>query len=98
MYQTFLTMFPRVVFVAIAACIGADAVCVAGLGSAGMIVSVASIADWLNFLFRCFLIVRIFGVIFCYFNLLMSILVMVFTILEEFFHSFGVIRAVMLRS
>ena len=62
-----------------------------------MIISIASIADWLNFLFRCFLIVRIVGVIFCYFNLLMSILVMMFTILEEFLHSIGVIRAVMLR-
>ena len=71
--------------------------CVAGLGSAGMIVSIASIAYRLNFLFRCLLIVRIVGVIFCYFNLLMSILVMMFTILEEFLHSFGVIRAVMLR-
>ena len=72
--------------------------CVASLRSTGMIVSVASIADWLNFLFRCLLIVRIVGVIFCYFNLLMSILVIMFTILEEFLHSFRVIRAVILRS
>ena len=69
--------------------------CVACLGSAGLIISVASIAYRLNFLFRfwCLFV----SVIFRYFNLLMGIL-MKFTVLKKFLHSFGIGGVVELRS
>ena len=61
--------------------------CVAGLWSASRIISVAAIADWLNFLFRFWhLIIAVLSVIFCNFDLLMGVL----TFFEELLHSFGV--------
>ena len=67
----------------------------ASLGSAGGIVGVVTIANWLNFLFRCgHFIIAVLSVILCYFDLLMGVL----TFFEKFLHSFGVRRAVMLRS
>ena len=67
----------------------------ASLWSAGRIIGVAAISDWLNFLFRCWhFIIAVLSVILCYFDLLMGVL----TFFEEFLHSFGVRGAVMLRS
>ena len=72
--------------------------CMASLGSAGGIVGVVTIANWLNFLFRCgHFIIAVLSVILCYFDLLMGVLIFL-TFFEEFLHSFGVRRAVMLRS
>ena len=67
----------------------------ASLRSAGGIIGVVTIANWLNFLFRCgHFIIAVLRVILCYFDLLMGVL----TFFEEFLHSFGVRGAVMLRS
>ena len=97
MCQTFLAVFPRVELVAIATSIGTNSVSVAWLGSTSKIVLVASIANGLNFLFRrCFLFSV--SVLFCFTLILLGIILtkMIFTILEEIFHSFGC-RGVILR-